>query len=82
MPLLINREYVVEPGHLNSSAGQQGSLSRIASGMKVANNQSDSIGLDRFMRNMSALFSQDQIHTFRVESSAHDTNSQQPQPVW
>ena len=69
MPLLINREQIVVQGHSISGSVHPGSLRRIVSGMKVSDAQTDSVGLDRFMRDVSVLFAQDQARTFGVEGS-------------
>ena len=69
MPLLINREQIVLQGHSIPGSVQPGSLRRIVSGMKVSSAQEDSVGLDRFMQDVSALFAQDQGRAFGVEGS-------------
>lgn len=69
MPLLVNREHKFQQGVAVSGSASTGSLGRIVSGMKVATSQSDSIGLDRFMRDVAALFIQDQVQHLGAESS-------------
>jgi hypothetical protein len=64
MPLLINGESDSQPGHSNSGRIQKGSLGRITSDMKISSSQRDSAGLNRFMRDMSSLFNQDQVKPF------------------
>ena len=61
MPLLVDREQVFQKGHSVRGSTRRRSLGRIVSGMEVTTLQTDSVGLDRFMQEMSALFGQDQV---------------------
>ncbi|MBF0455031.1 MAG: hypothetical protein HQL72_09505 [Magnetococcales bacterium] len=70
MPLLIDRDEMAARGRSLTGSAHKGSLARIVSGMKVSTSRSDSVGLDRFMRDMSALFCQDQVEPFGAKSSA------------
>ena len=69
MPLQVDREHNFQQGVSVSNSASTRSLGRIVSGMKVATSQSDSVGLDRFMRDVSALFIQDQVQNLGAESS-------------
>ena len=69
MPLLIDGEHVSQPGHSSLGLDQKGSLSRIVSGMKVSCLDEDSAGLSHVMRDVSALFNQDQVKLFGVQDS-------------
>jgi|SaaInl7_150m_RNA_FD_contig_51_1109758_length_1037_multi_7_in_0_out_0_2 hypothetical protein len=68
MPLII-KEHSSRSGRLVSRSVQGGSLGRIVSGMKVSALQSEPVELNSFMRDMSVLFSQNQVHSVGAESS-------------
>ena len=72
MSLFINREPVDQKGCIVPGSARHGGLGRIASGMKVSTNRSDSVGLDRFMRNMAALFVPNQNQPFGAEGSVRE----------
>ena len=67
MPLRIDQEHCSKPSH--SASAHIGGLGRIASGTKVTNVEDDSVGLSSFMRDLSSLYSQEQVKQFGVENS-------------
>ena len=70
MSLLINKERVSQHGHSIADTAEKNGFGRIVSGMKVSTSQSGSVGLDRFMRDLSVLFNQGPAQSFGVADSA------------
>ena len=68
MPLIIN-EHSSRSGNSVSRSAQGGSLGRIVSGMKVSALQSEPVEMNSLIREMSVLFSQNQVHSVGAESS-------------
>lgn len=71
MPLLVNRDHVSQSSRSAAGKSQNGSLSRIVSDMNVSALQSDSVGLNRFLQDMSTLLSQGQVKSSSAEVSVH-----------
>ncbi|MBF0357704.1 MAG: hypothetical protein HQL70_03790 [Magnetococcales bacterium] len=69
MPLLINGEHVSQPGYATPGHAPKKSFGRIVSGMKVTNVEADSVGMSKFMQNMSLMFKQDRVNKFGAEDA-------------